>query len=123
MSAFTVTTTATHTDTLRHYGKLAGLGYSQDMEIDSDLPRPAGPNTHPHAMDTSLELTPNQPDDQSQTAATEPRHEIPEKPPVAQDAPSVAEHTGMLNAATEMPGQTGKILDSSPARFTLTQGS
>ncbi|KAL8910851.1 MAG: hypothetical protein Q9171_003889 [Xanthocarpia ochracea] len=96
MSAFTLTSTTTHTDTLRHYGKLAGVGYSQDMEIDQDLPRQTDP------MDPHLE--PQDPNHQTQSATTEPGHGLPAKPPVAQDAPAAAGQEGLPEQAADIPG-------------------
>ncbi|KAL8702412.1 MAG: hypothetical protein Q9201_004413 [Fulgogasparrea decipioides] len=106
MSASSITTTVTHIDPLRHYGKFASFDCSQDMEIDRDLPRPVPSNTHLQAIDTSLDLMPNPSNDRSQTAATEPNNALPAKPPVARDAISAAEHTGVLATVAEVPGQT-----------------
>ncbi|CAO1605103.1 hypothetical protein XANCAGTX0491_008635 [Xanthoria calcicola] len=92
MSAFTLTSTSAHTATLRHYGKLASVGYSQDMEIDQDLPRQPPPRPHSDPMDTNLDST--LPPQQSHSAATEPAHKIPPKPPVPQDAPPTAGQEG-----------------------------
>lgn len=117
MSAFTLTstTTTTHTDTLRHYGKLAGVGYSQDMEIDQDLPRQTDP------MDPHLE--PQNSNDQTQSATTEPDHGLPAKPPVAQDAPTAAGQEGLPEQAADIPGPMGKVTGSACACFTLTHSS
>ncbi|KAL8756011.1 MAG: hypothetical protein Q9199_003245 [Rusavskia elegans] len=92
MSAFTLTSTTTHTDTLRHYGKLAGVGYHQDMEIDPDLPPQTEPCPHSDPMDPNL--VSKSPHHQPQAAATDPAHELPAKPPVPQDAPPAAGQEG-----------------------------
>lgn len=121
MSAFTSTTTTTHFDCLRHYGKLAGVGYSQDMEINQDLPRQTEHNTHSDPMDTSLDL-PN-PNDQVQPVVTEPGHGLPSKPPVAQDAPPIAGQEGVGEEAADILGPMGKVADSARAYCMLTKGS
>lgn len=121
MSALTFTATATNSDTHRHYGKLASVGYSQDMEIDDDLPRPAEPTTLSDAMDTSLD--PKQPDDQSQAATNEPKHALPAKPPVVQEPLPATDNTGAGEVVAETLGQTGKIPASACACFKLTKGS
>lgn len=108
MSAFTLTSTTAHTATLRHYGKLASVGYSQDMEIDPDLPRQPPPHPHSDLMDTNLDST--LPPQQSHSAATEPAHKIPPKPPVPQDAPPTAGQEG----APEQ-GPMGKVTGSACA--------
>lgn len=97
---------ATHTDALRHYGKLAGLAYSQDME--NHLPRPAEPTPAGDAMDTSLDH--NQPSDHPPSAATEAQHALPAKPPVGQEPLPAIGTTGNVEETAETIGQTGKTL-------------
>ncbi|KAL8781919.1 MAG: hypothetical protein Q9203_000532 [Teloschistes exilis] len=103
MSAILVTTTAGHITNLRHYGKLASIGYSQDMEIDNELPRPTGSNTHPHPMETSLsfDLSPAPP----QPAATQTDHVLPPKPSIVQSILQDAEKPGLQNITTQSSGQ------------------
>ncbi|KAI4097368.1 MAG: hypothetical protein Q9206_000347 [Seirophora lacunosa] len=96
MSAVTFIT-ATHTDTLRHYGKLAGLGYSQDME--NHLPRPAEPTAHGDAMDTSLDH--NQFSDHPPIATAEAQHALPVKPPLVHDPLPAISITGAVEEAAE----------------------
>lgn len=122
MSAFTLTTTANKPDIFRHYGKLASVGYSQDMEIDHDLPRPVEPASHSDAMDTSLDPK-QQPNDQSQTATTEHPHVLPAKPPVVQEPSLAAGPAGVADVAGETPGQMGKVSESNCVYLTLTHGS
>ncbi|KAL8736246.1 MAG: hypothetical protein Q9166_000401 [cf. Caloplaca sp. 2 TL-2023] len=114
MSAFTLTSTTTHTDTLRHYGKLAGVGYSQDMEIDQDLPRPTAtePNLHSDPMDTNL--GPKHLDAQTQLSATEPSHDLPEKPPVAQDAPPATGQEGVAEEGADILGPIATVARTDP---------
>lgn len=115
MSAVTFIT-ATHTDTLRHYGKLAGLGYSQDME--NHLPRPAA---HGDAMDTSLDH--NQFSDHPPIATAEVQHALPVKPPLVHDPLPATSITGAVEEAAESLSPMGKILASAFACLTLTKGS
>ncbi|KAL8672913.1 MAG: hypothetical protein Q9168_002667 [Polycauliona sp. 1 TL-2023] len=115
MSAFTLTTTTTHSDTLRHYGKLAGVGYSQDMEIDSDLPRQTDPGPPADPMDTNLDSQP--PHRPSPSTTTDPAHELPAKPPVPQDAPPTAGQEGASEQATDILGSTAH----KPARMPYLQ--
>ncbi|KAI4203121.1 MAG: hypothetical protein LQ346_001855 [Caloplaca aetnensis] len=100
MSALTYTTIAAPLDNFRHYGKLAGVGYSQDMEIDHDLPRPAAPSD---AMDTSLDRDLS--DEHSRTATAEAQHALPAKPPVIQEPLPVIDHSGAIEVAAEAQGQ------------------
>ncbi|KAL9607199.1 MAG: hypothetical protein Q9167_007865 [Letrouitia subvulpina] len=76
MSAFTSTAIA-HTYHSRHYGKLSSIGYSQDMEIDPDLPRPAAPNPLSGPMDTSLDPHHH---DRKKSPIEEANNELPPKP-------------------------------------------
>lgn len=110
MSALTYTTIAAPLDNFRHYGKLAGVGYSQDMEIDHDLPRPAAPSD---AMDTSLDRDLS--DEHSRTATAEAQHALPAKPPVIQEPLPVIDHSGAIEVAAEAQGQMGKVLVSACA--------
>ncbi|KAL8763399.1 MAG: hypothetical protein Q9184_000787 [Pyrenodesmia sp. 2 TL-2023] len=115
MSALTYTTTAAPFDEFRHYGKLAGVGYSQDMEIDHDLPGPAEPTTHSGAMDTSLDHHPS--NDQSRAAAVETKHALPAKPPVVQEPLPATDNSGAVGVAAEMQGQ----MAHKPAKTPLFQ--
>ncbi|KAL8696749.1 MAG: hypothetical protein Q9224_002643 [Gallowayella concinna] len=115
MSAFTSTATTTQFESHRHYGKLAGVGYSQDMEIDQDLPRQIEPSEHSEPMDTTLDL--KQPRDQDQSAVTEPGHGLPEKPPVAQDAPAATEQERVVDKTADILGPTAH----KPARIPYLQ--
>lgn len=108
MSAFTLTSTTAHSATFRHYGKLASVGYSQDMEIHPDLPPQPPPRPHSDPMDTNLDSP--LPPQQSHSAATEPADKIPPKPPVPQDAPPTAGQEG----APEQ-GPMGKVTGSACA--------
>ncbi|KAL8854613.1 MAG: hypothetical protein Q9221_000648 [Calogaya cf. arnoldii] len=101
MSAFTLTSTTTHSDTLRHYGKLTGVGYSQDMETSPDLAQTSKPSPHSDLMDTSLDS--HLPHHQT---PTDPTHQVSAKPPVPQDAPPAAGQEG----APEQAGPMGKDL-------------
>lgn len=121
MSALTYTTIAAPFDDFRHYGKLAGVGYSQDMEIDHDLPRPAEPTTHSDAMDASLDYDPS--NDQSRAATAETKHALPTKPPMVQEPLPVTDNSGAVGIAAETQGQMGKILVSACAYSELTEGS
>ncbi|KAL9038475.1 MAG: hypothetical protein Q9180_003112 [Flavoplaca navasiana] len=102
MSAFTLTSTTTHSDSLRHYGKLAGLGYSQDMEIDSDLPRQTAVDPPVDPMDTTLDS--QLPHHQVQSTTTDIAPSIPAKPPTPQDAAPAAGQEGAPEQATKLPG-------------------
>ncbi|KAL8798842.1 MAG: hypothetical protein Q9182_006345 [Xanthomendoza sp. 2 TL-2023] len=106
MTAFTSTATTTHFDSLRHYGKLAGVGYSQDMEIDQDLPPQIEPAEHSNPMDPPLDQ--QQPHHPNPSLVTEPAHHLPEKPPVAQDAPPAMEQESAVHQAADLLGPMGK---------------
>ncbi|KAL8953072.1 MAG: hypothetical protein Q9222_001065 [Ikaeria aurantiellina] len=124
MSAFTVTTTALCTEGFRHYGKLAGVGYSQDMEIDHDLPRPTATGSTPSVMNVSPET--KELIDQRLPLAKEPGHGLPDKPPVAQDAPSLPNQTedseavsALLDSTAHKPMQTPHLQQDLLALFGL----
>ncbi|KAL8944091.1 MAG: hypothetical protein Q9216_000682 [Gyalolechia sp. 2 TL-2023] len=105
MSASTLITTVTanQSDIFRHYGKLAGAGHNQDMEIEPDLPRPIEANSHSDTMDTSLDS--NQPNDQTQTSTVEHTHALPTKALVVQQPFLAAEPAVVTDVADEAPGQ------------------
>lgn len=106
MSAILVTATAGHITNLRHYGKLASIGYSQDMEIDNELPRPTGSNTHPPPMETSLsfDLSPAP----AQPAIAQTGHALPSKPSIVQNILQDAEKPGLQDIAAQ-PSEMGKV--------------
>ncbi|KAL9031727.1 MAG: hypothetical protein Q9196_000275 [Gyalolechia fulgens] len=103
MSAFTLTTTATanQPDVFRHYGKLAGVDYNQDMEIEPDYPHPVEANSHSDAMDTSVDS--KQPSDQNQTSTVEHTHSLPPKPAVVQQSFLAAEQAAAIDVAKQAP--------------------
>ncbi|KAL9600139.1 MAG: hypothetical protein Q9219_003395 [cf. Caloplaca sp. 3 TL-2023] len=104
MSAITFTTAADPPGIFRHYGKLASFGYSQDMEIDHDLPRPAESSARSDTMDTLLDPKQN-PNDQSQAGPTNNAHVLPPKPPVVQEPSLAAEPAGSADFAAESSSQ------------------
>lgn len=121
MSASTLTTTlANQPDIFRHYGKIAGVGYNQNMEIGPGLPRPVEASPYPDAMDTSLDLDSKQPNDQNQTSAAEHFHVLRAKPPAVQQPLPAAEPAAMVNTAQEVPGQMGKASEPRQIDLTLT---
>ncbi|KAI4258255.1 MAG: hypothetical protein LQ352_001308 [Teloschistes flavicans] len=73
------------------------------MEIDNELPRPTGSNTHPHPMETSLsfDLSPAP----AQPAATPADHALPPKPSTAQEILKDVEKPTLQDIAAQPSGQ------------------
>ncbi|KAL8771162.1 MAG: hypothetical protein Q9209_003333 [Squamulea sp. 1 TL-2023] len=73
------------------------------MEIHQDLPRQNPPNPDSEPMDTDLEAKSS--NDHTQSATSGHSHELPAKPPVAQDAPSAAGQEGTPEQPMDIPGE------------------
>ncbi|KAL8838057.1 MAG: hypothetical protein Q9170_002293 [Blastenia crenularia] len=117
MSVFTVTAIANQPE-IFHYGKLAGVGFCQDMEIDQDMPRPV--DAPSDTMDTSLEPE-QQPNVQNQPVSTAHNHALPAKPPVVQEPSLATESASVAEVVTQTSGQLGKASISGYQYLKLTQ--
>lgn len=105
MSAFTSTAIA-HTTHSRHYGKLPSIGYSQDMEIDPDLPRPAAPDSLSAPMNTSLDSHHH---DRKKSPIEEPNNELPSKPAAQEQSSQGATRAQGASNEPDSLGHKGRI--------------
>jgi len=94
----------TNTTFTTHHGKLSTVGFSQDMEIDTDGPPFADRGKDPDAMDTSLDLNH---DDKANGKEVTPTS----GPEVAalQDARQIFERPREEDALPKVPNLIGKI--------------
>lgn len=104
MSAFTSTAIAHNTHS-RHYGKLPSIGYSQDMEIDPDLPRPAAPDPLSAPMDASLNPHHH---DRKKSPIEKPNNELPPKPAAQEQSSQGATRAQRDSDEPDLLGHKGK---------------